>query len=209
MSTEHISISSPTLSVHITLTDTLVTALTFEGPQAQDPTLEKYIQHCIGYSLRECAEHSAMYVVDDLHKGHKRQPHQGIDCVQMLGSGLTQAQSLLREALQQQSTQIKEWNFEDRGLSLHWKKKSKAEQKDILNNIAHAYLEKRGYTQADLSLVQIDLYGRLFYEFSAAVPVGAKPGLLLGLEHEFQKILHERLEVFLTEMKDQHKLRRL
>ena len=208
MNTDTLYISSPSLSIRVTLVDSLVENISFEGAQAQDPILEKYIQHCIGYSLRECAEHSAMYVVHDSRQAEGRPPHQGIDCVEP-GTVLERAQSLLRQALQQHSAQIRDWNFEDRGLTSQWKSQSEAQQQKILNNITQQYLEARGYTKADLSLVQIDQYGRLFYKFSVNVPVTAKPGLLMGLEREFQKILRERLEVFLTEMKDQHKLRRL
>ena len=209
MTHQNLYISSPDLGVHITLSDTIVESISFEGAQAQDPILEKYIPYCVGYSLRECAEHSAQYVVHDMCRGQKRQPQQGIDSIHMLSPNLERAQSLLRQALHQQSTQLKDWNFEDRGLSTQWQQKSTAQQKLILDPITQQYLNTRGYPAETLTLVQIDQYGRLFYEFSADTPVGVKPSLLLGLEHEFQQVLHERLEVFLTEMKDQHKLRRL
>ena len=209
MSTEHISVDSPSLSVRITLNNTTVQAITFTGTKATDPVLNEYIRHCLGYSLRECAEHSAMYVVHDSQKYQKRKPQHGIDCIHMVGSTLELAQSLLRQALKQYSTNLKDWNFEDRGLTIQWQKKSQEQQRQTLGNIASQYLERVGYSKEALSLVQIDQYGRLFYEFSQDVPIAAKPGLLLGLEQEFQNVLQERLEVFLTEMKDQHKLRRL
>ena len=206
---QDIHMSAEELSVHIQLNEGLVTQLTFEGSNSQDPILKTFTKHCIGYSLRESAEHSAIYTVSEALRGTPRNASQGIDSVTMLSPAIAQAQALLRKAYKEHKNDEDGWNYEDRGLSSAWMAQSKDEQREKILPVQLRYLQQKGHAEDIISLTEIDTYGRLFYEFQEGTPSGIKPALLMGLESFFQETLQERLEVFLTEMKDQHKLRRL
>ena len=200
---------SSDFGLRITLEQGIITELVFEGSNADSPILQSYHQRCVGNTLREAAEHSAMYVVHAIFADANRGIHHGIDCIQMVDPVLEKAQTLLRKVLKEQGEYRNGWNFADHGLSASWQEKTDEQKQSILDGITEKYLLSKGYAKDVLRLVQIDQYGRLFYEFDGEVSVSAKPRLLMGLEHAFQHALDERLEVFLTEMKDQHKLRRL
>ena len=206
---QEIYIAGTELSVRISLKESRVQKLVFEGSLAQDPVLETFIKHCTGYSLRECAEHSAIYTVSEVLRGTPRTPSQGIDSVTMLPPALGRAQALLRQAKKEQDVSHEGWNYEDRGLSKSWLAQSKEQQKERILPLQSRYLTQKGHAEEIISLTEIDQYGRLFYEFQEGTPSAIKPALLMGLECFLQENLNERLEVFLTEMKDQHKLRRL
>ena len=206
---QEIHVTDTGLSVRIFLEENRVKELIFEGTHAQDPVLNTFIDYCKGYSLRECAEHSAIYTIASTLRGIPRTPSQGIDSVNMISPALGLAQSLLRKAQKERYSSTDGWNYEDRGLSEGWLKQSKDRQREIILPIQARYLEQKGHPVDIVSLTEIDQYGRLFYEFLEGTPSGIKPALLMGLEQFLQENLNERLEVFLTEMKDQHKLRRL
>lgn len=208
MTIQNLYAESTNLSVCLTIDTGIIKNLVFEGEQSSAPILKEYVQNCIGYSLREAAEHSAIYVIHKYMENQTDTPNQGINCIQMLDPSLKNAQSLLRQLLRENMNNTS-WNFEDRGLSEEWLAKSESEKTMRLSEVTQDYLQKNGFPNTALSLVQIDQYGRLFYEFGPNIPVDVKPSLLLGLEVAFQRTLQERLEVFLTEMKDQNKLRRL
>ena len=212
MSIQTFHVETPQLALTITLEEDLVQSLLFTGALSYDPALQTLAKHCKGYSLRECAEHSTIYAVtDELEHISKaaKDPNMGIYCVDMVSQSLKVAQNLLRHAHKKHFPSPKEWNFEDRGLSSQWNAKETSLQKDLIIEVQNIFLQEKGYDLDILSLVEIDQYGRLFYEFQEGVETRIKPGLLMSLEKTLQKKLGERLEVFLTEMKDKHKLRRL
>ena len=205
---QEIHVASDDLAVTITIDNNKVQNLSFSGNNADALILNTLIEHCKGYSLRECAEHAAIYVVADALRSTPRTPSQGIDSVNMLPPALEQAQNLLRTALNEHLPK-EGWNFEDRGLSETWMAQGQEKQRHLILAQQNQYLQQKGHEKDILELVEIDIHGRLFYTFKEGVSPAIKPGLLMGLEHYLQEELQERIEVFLTEMKDQHKLRRL
>ena len=108
---QDIHMSAEELSVHIQLNEGLVTQLTFEGANAQDPILKTFTKYCIGYSLRESAEHSAIYTVAEALRGTPRNASQGIDSVTMLSPALAQAQALLRKANKEHQNKVMRKGF--------------------------------------------------------------------------------------------------
>lgn len=200
---------SENLKIVIHLDNNLISDMTFSGLLSTDPILQIYKKHCIGYSLRECAEHSAIFAVSEVTKASSASPQNGIIGLHQVSPTLKAAQDILRQINRSVQSSEDGWNFNDRGLSQAWTAQSKERQRSQIERIQNDLLEKLGFGLTALKLEIIDQYGRLFYQFSEQIEAMTKASLLMKLEHELQDKLGERIEVFLTEMKDQNKIRRL
>ena len=172
--------------------------------------LDLYAQFCIGVSLREAAEHGAIFAVSKLVK---EQPlrGQGIYMPASVSPILGHAQALVRQGYRESlgDSLPKNWNFEDRGISSVWRQQDVTQKKERISVVLKDYLVERNLSANVLELLEIDIYERLFFCFHEGVSVDEKPELLLGLEIHLQDVFGERLEVFLSEMKDLNKIRRL
>lgn len=200
---------STELQVHIQINNKLISEMTFSGALSEDPILQIYKKHCIGYGLRECAEHSAIYVISEVTKDSPIKTENGIIGLHQVSPALKIAQDNLRQLNRTIQNTEDGWNFDDRGLSPQWTAQSYEQQSAQIVTVQKELLDTLGIKPDSLHLDTIDQYGRLFFQFTEQIDASTKASLLLKLEHALQDNLGERIEVFLTEMKDQNKIRRL
>ena len=195
----------------IEVTENKIINLHFKGDPSDRDIFELYSSLCVGCSLREAAEHSGIFTLAEWRTLNPRPSSSGIDTVDFISPGMRTAQDLLRQVCVQHYTteELAQWNFDDRGLSQGWCELSEESKVNKIKAIQSTFLTGRGLTTNSLKLVTIDKYDRLFYEIHEQVPVQMKPELLLSLEISLQRKTGERLEVFLSEMKDKNKIRRL
>ena len=78
-----------------------------------------------------------------------------------------------------------------------------------LNDALARFLSDAGLKEGDLKIVDIDRYQRVSILFGEGLEISKKPKLLFDLEHMMRNETGERIELFVVEMKDLNRIRRL
>lgn len=100
------------------------------------------------------------------------------------------------------------WNFDDSGFSAVWSALSEEERRRRIEALVGEFLGKRGLADAAV-IAYIDVHHRVFLEFKRDFPPAEKPALLMQVERHVRSGTGERVELFVAEMKDNNRLRRL
>jgi hypothetical protein len=100
------------------------------------------------------------------------------------------------------------WNFDDNDLSPAWRARSIAQRRAQVETLITAYLRDAGCADAAI-ITDIDAYDRVFIQFKADFPAPAKPVTLMQIERHIRRATGERIELFLSDMKDNNRIRRL
>lgn len=201
---------------HLTvgLLDQTVVSAVFEGAETsrEAEILNVLAARIKGVSFREAAEHAAVYATRDLlEKGLLLRPT-GVVLTCNAGSELALAEHLLRQtylAWRGEAPADNDWNFEDRGLSPSWLGLPREEKLSVARQHLTAFLQRHTMSPSTFVISELDKHERINVRFGEEVPVAVKPGLLMDFEHYLRKHTGERLEVFVSEMKDLNRIRRL
>ena len=185
-----------------------------EGAEGQHEMaiLQRVCDEMIGRSPREASEHSAVYAADALARSGLLKRPAGISLPHAMGPALDRAEKLSHKIYRNSTfweENLGEWNFEDRGLSAQWVSKDKSEKLAKIGELLTRFFKDQNISDSAFSIAQIDKNERIDISFGDAVVIFDKPTMLMG----FEKFLHdhtgERLEVFVAEMKDLNRIRRL
>ena len=162
----------------------------------------------IGRPIQEAADHGVIHVMGQMAPA--KVP--GILTPRNAGPAFLIAERLLRRAFAAAQDKYGIGYRENRWNSrpgTAWVAKSEAEQAAILKRSINAFLRERGRKAGDLWITGIEKSRRVTVAFAAEVPCVLKPEMLLSLERCIRKDTGEPLELFMEEMKDANKIRRL
>lgn len=201
---------------HLTvgLLDQMVVSAIFEGAETprEANVLNALAARMKGVSFREAAEHAAVYATRDLLENGLLVRPTGVALTCNAGSELVRAECLLRQtylAWRGEAPADNDWNFEDRGLSATWLGLLREEKLTVARKHLATFLQQRTMLPSTFVISELDKHERINVRFGDDVPVAVKPGLLMEFEHYLRKHTGERLEVFVSEMKDLNRIRRL
>lgn len=182
-------------------------AITWQDPAADAAFLATLCRCLVGMSLREARDHGVQYA-NPTEPGAAKHI-QGIVMPMNYSVTSRAAEKALRTAIDQVAPpDPAQWNFEDRGLSAAWRKLPVDERRRRLDELLAAALKSAGSPDA-ATVESIDQHDRVLLQFAPDFPVKAKPPLLMQLERHIRKATGERFEVFVSEMKDNNRIRRL
>ena len=179
--------------------------LTWNNPAGDTAFLAALCGRLQGMGLREARDHGVQYALSP----NSGQKVAGIVLPANYSVTSRAAEQVLRQAIDGVlSPDPAQWNFEDHGLSAAWTHLALDERLRRVDELTAAYLKAAGLSDA-VSIVEIDQYDRVFVLFAPEFPVPAKPKALMDLEHHIRAATGERIELFVSEMKDNNRIRRL
>lgn len=209
-----LSVSLDGRSVSVSLSESKIAGVAFSGSSSEKEkaVLDAVGEAMIGFTLREATEHAAIYAANALTaKGLLRRPA-GIGLPKAMGPEMALAEALLRalyRAAPLPPLKPDDWNFEDRGPTPAWVARERKDKVATVRGLLGTFLTGAGVGQDAIAVVDIDKYERIDVRFSEIVPIGVKPKMLMDFERFLRTQTGERLEVFVTEMKDLNRIRRL
>lgn len=203
-------------SINADVVENKVLAVTFSGTEGDVETtiFDAVCNAMVGHSLREAAEHSALYAARELRAAGKLPEERkgGIGLPKNLNPDLGRAEAILRKMYRSSpfwALEAKEWNYEDRGISPEWVALPKPEKKAKVGEYLTQFLDAGNIARDSVVRFDIDKYERIDIQISDFVAIADKPELLMGFERYLRTQTKERLEVFAFEMKDLNRIRRL
>lgn len=191
-----------------------VATIRFAGYPAEDAEILKTMEDCcLGVSLREAADHAAIYATHRLVNSGTVPRGNGVVLPGNASPALVRAQRLLRQVYGSRVQGIpaseEDWNFEDRGLSHAWVSQGKGAKASRIRACLAEFCAREAMAPELLAIVDIDKYDRIDVRFAEEVSVQLKPKLLMAFERYLRLQTGERLELFVSEMKDLNRIRRL
>jgi len=212
----HLEASLEGRSIKVQLEGNKVVAVNFDGTASDHEAVifSAVAEAMVGHSLREAAEHSALYAAKDLRDTNAlpEKKTNGIKLPKSINSDLGRAESILRKIYRESpfwQLGAKEWNYEDRGISEQWSSQAKPDKKRKVGEYLEQYLALNQIQPDSVVKFDIDKYERIDVQISDFVAIEEKPKLLMGFERYLRSQTKERLEVFAFEMKDLNRIRRL
>lgn len=161
----------------------------------------------VGMTLREARDHGVQYACLDAKQGAAAVS--GVVLPANHSPTSRAAERALRTTIDSaKPPDPTQWNFEDRGFSPAWSRLPEAERLRRIETLMAAYLESAGHPGA-LTVTEIDKYDRVFVQFQPEFPLTLKPRMLMQMEHHIRTATGERIELFVSEMKDNNRIRRL
>lgn len=201
------------LTLHLNARDDrcIIRQATFSGARTAEErrVLENLCAVIAGRPLQEAADHGAIYVASQSPLAAKVA---GIRTPQNAGPPFALAQQLIRRAFAAAQAQSQVVYHENRwyvDADANWLAKSEAEQASILKPIVAHFLHEERQSEDDLWISRIERGTRVTIAFADSVHYAAKPRLLMDLEHRLRIESGEPLELFMEEMKDANRIRRL
>jgi len=202
------------LRVTIDAGSTQLTVLEAQYTGAGDPlaaeVLDTMCKIIVGRPLQEAADHGAIYAVKALSERAAKVP--GILTPRNAGAQFALAERLIRRVHAsatgpaQPGPRNNAWHLAP---ARDWVAKSEAEQADVLKPVIAEFLSQKGLAGGDLWISRIERRIRVTVAFSDAVDYAAKPGLLMELERRLRDVAGNPIELFMEELKDANKIRRL
>ncbi len=182
-------------------------AIAWRNPAADKAFLDALARALKGKGLREARDHGVQYAYASLQNGAV--PVKGIVIPANYSETSRAAVKALRKAIDEaEQPNPADWNFEDHGLSDAWRKIPTDERSRRLETMIGAYLKESGLANA-ATVTEIDQYDRVFVQFSDDFPGEKKPSALMQLERYVRGETGERIELFVSELKDNNRIRRL
>lgn len=201
------------LTLHLNSRDDrcIIRQASFSGARTAEEhsVLENLCAVVAGRPLQEAADHGVIYVAAQSPLAAKVV---GIRTPQNAGPPFAFAQQLIRRAFAAAQVQSQVEYRENRwyvDADANWLAKSEAEQASILKPIVARFLHAKGKSDDDLWISCIERDTRVTVAFGTSVHYATKPGLLMDLERRLRAETGEPLELFMEEMKDANRIRRL
>ncbi len=182
-------------------------ALTWSDPAADLALIGTLAQSLKGMGLREARDHGVQYAFASQQAAAS--PVKGILIPANYSVTSRAAVNALRKAIDAaEQPNPADWNFEDHGLSDAWRKIPADVRTQNLESLIADYLKKVSLASA-IIVTEIDEYDRVFVQFGEDFPVAQKPFILMQLERHVRNATNERIELFVSELKDNNRIRRL
>ncbi len=178
--------------------------------EASDAVFLTTLSHSLkGMSLREARDHGVQYACAALKAAGKGTKVAGIVIPANYSETSREVVKALRTAIDSATPpKPADWNFEDHGLSDAWRRNSTEQRTQQLEALFKEYLQASGLPDG-VSVADIDQYDRVFILFDEGFSVAQKSSVLMQLERHVRRATGERIELFVSEMKDNNRIRRL
>jgi hypothetical protein len=173
-------------------------------------TLDALCALVVGRPLQEAADHGAIYAMAALPNDCRKVD--GIPTPTNAGAHFVLAQRLIRgiHAAARAKFQIghrdNAWYLRPKA---DWLAMTELQQAEQVKPIIAAFLRENGLSEQDAWVSRIERGTRLTIAFSDGVSYSRKPALLMALETKLRGQTGDPLELFMDEMKDANKIRRL
>ncbi len=172
--------------------------------------METFCSIIAGRPLQEAADHGAIYTVHALPKLAAKVP--GISTPHNAGPEFMLAQRLMRKVHAAACRHFESGPRENHWYlraATEWQAKSEAEQAAELKPIVADFLRQKAFPEGSLWISKIEKGTRVTVAFADNVIYNAKPGLLMALEQHLRNSTGNPIELFMDELKDANKIRRL
>lgn len=172
--------------------------------------LDKLCTIIVGRPLQEAADHGAVYTVVALPNDCA--PIKGIRTPHNAGPVFILAERLVRQV---HAAARQHFNIEHRENawytrpSADWLSKDEAAQAASIKPVIASFLETNALHKDDIFISRIERGTRVTIAFSENVTYKMKPELMMKLERLLRCATNNPLELFMEEMKDANKIRRL
>ena len=174
--------------------------------------LDRFCALIEGLPLLEAAEHGAHHLVADLREPGAGSPVAGILTPRNAGAPFALAERLVRAAAdswRDAGGALADDNFWNPALAEGWRTMAREAQADSLKPLLAPAAAEAGIAAEELWIADIERGFRVVVAFGPNVAPAAKPKLLMRLEERMREATGQRLEVYMEEMKDQNRIRRL
>ncbi len=162
-----------------------------------------------GMTLRQARDHGVQHACLNATAGKKAPPVSGIMMPANYSPTSRAAAKALRAAIDGVlPIDLVNWNFDDNGLSEAWRKLPIETRRAKLEALIGEFLKQSGQNDAVI-VTDIDVHDRVFMQFKPDFPLDDKPIMLMKLERYVRSATGERIELFMSEMKDNNRIRRL
>jgi len=172
--------------------------------------LDKLCAIIIGRPLQEAADHGAAYVAAALPEVCA--PVSGIRTPSNAGPGFVLAERLIRQVHAAARIQLNIGHRENSWYvrpNADWLSKDEAAQAEVLKPTIANFLCEAGLGEDDVWISGIERNTRVTIAFSDKVHYAVKPELMMQLEQRLRQRTNNPLELFMEEMKDANRIRRL
>jgi len=202
-----------TLTIGIDKGRPLVAAVSFVGgTPSQQAILERLRKILVGMPPQEVAEHGAIHALTAAPPEVGPAPVAGIRNPRNAGADYLLIERLLRIAYRaylDDGGVPPGHNFWNPRLAPQWLRMRKEQQAEELKLRLAEFLAASGFDAEMMWISDIERGFRIVMSFREGVEVEKKPKILLNLERYFRDTTGMRLEVYLEEMTDQNKIRRI
>lgn len=203
-----------TLSVAIDTATHRIDAAAFAGAtgRLQYGVLEGLCRVIEGLPLVEAADHGASRLEYTWRDRSRRPACAGIVTPRSAGSEFVLAHALVRAALQayRDATGYAEpYSSFDAGVAPRWRALDAAGRRTAITRCCDAFAAARELQPGAFELVAIEFDVRLVLRADASLAGAGLPALVMALERAIRSEVDPRLEVYLEELRDRNKLRRL
>ncbi len=203
-----------TLTLAIDTATHCVDAAAFAGAvgKIQYGVLEGLCRIIEGLPIQEAADHGASRLEYAWRDSKSRSACAGIVTPRSAAPEFALAHTLVRAALQmyRDTTGFAEAHSDfDGGVSLHWRRLDTAGRRAMIAACCESFLAARNLDRDAFELVAVEFDARLVLRAHANVAGPNLPGLVMDLERTIRADIDPRLEVYLEELRDRNKLRRL
>jgi len=164
----------------------------------------------VGRPLQEAADHGVIYVMAALPADCA--PIVGIRTPRNAGPAFTLAERLVRQA---HAAARQHFDIDHRENAWYlrpdtdWVMKDEAARVAVIKSVVTDFLRTQSLGEDDIFLSRIERGTRVTVGFASTVTYAMKPKLMLALEQQLRRETGNPLELFVEEMKDANKIRRL
>jgi hypothetical protein len=205
-----------TLAVRLTKPGSqwIVTEARYSGAGAEQlrGVLEIFCRCVEDLPLREAADHGAIHALELLRGDASAKSVPGILTPRNAGTAFAYCERLIRAILAEHAAKTGEQgtaNFWNPALSATWRAQSDAQRIASLNPIVERFRTRHHLTEDDVWIAEVEKTRRIVVGFGSDVDYRDKPRLLMQLEVEIRRETGDRLELFMSEVKDSNPIRRL
>ncbi len=174
--------------------------------------LEVFAATIEGVPLQEAADHGTVHACERLRRSIATPLVEGIHTPASMGTAFRRCNRLIRDIAAQFHASIGDGNnrnFWNPPLSRGWRLKSVGEQLAILQAIVHEFCAANDYTDGNIRIARIEKTRRVVIDFSEDFAAAGKPRALMQLERLVRARTGEMLEIYMEELKDNNRIRRL
>lgn len=174
--------------------------------------LDQFCRILMGHSVQEASDHAAARLELGLRSRRDERPVPGIVLPGAAHPMFALPIALVRTALAQYREAAgyrAVHNFHDDRPAERWLQAEDAQRRSWLSEALDAAAEELGYDRGDAQVHEIQYDVRVVLTVGGRIAGEHKPRQLLRIEHALRDRVDPRLEVFVEELKDRNKLRRL
>lgn len=202
------------LSAHVAVTSDLVRSMRHSGAAtgAEATVMEQLCEIAEGLPIQEVSDHAVIALEQHLRSPLQPTGVAGIVLAERMDPVLAKATDLTRALAREYrsvSGKSSVQNFYDRPTGSLWQSLNEDDRAALIKQIVAERAAEIGMGPDDITGLEAKSDARIIVQLAAHIPRAMMPVLLRKLEAVIQKHIDPRLEILVTEKKDDSELRRL